>query len=157
MRGKPPTIHDIRREIRYLMRLPVRPPWLPARMPRAKPKQVVRPKGLPQGIDYTSAGRYRARIWLGGAEGGYVSLGIYDSLEEAVGVYQERKALLRKGALPTGVYRHGSRYQAYYTRNGRRHHLGTFPTPEEASAAYQRAKLEVLTMQTRGSSLPQSE
>ena len=39
--------------------------------------------------------------------------------------------------LPRGVYRHGRGYRAQVTVGGVRHHLGTFSTPEEASAAAQ--------------------
>lgn len=39
--------------------------------------------------------------------------------------------------LPRGVYRHPAGYQASVWRSGKRHHLGTFSTPEEASAAAQ--------------------
>ncbi len=37
--------------------------------------------------------------------------------------------------LPRGVYRHGRGYRARVEHNGTRHNLGTFDTPEEASAA----------------------
>ena len=37
--------------------------------------------------------------------------------------------------LPRGVYRSGRRYSAKVRHNGQSHHLGTFDTPEEASAA----------------------
>jgi hypothetical protein len=39
--------------------------------------------------------------------------------------------------LPKGVYQRGSRYRAYIKAHGRSLCLGTFCTPEEASAAYQ--------------------
>lgn len=41
----------------------------------------------------------------------------------------------RKHALPRGVTRNGRGYRARVKHNGTLHHLGTFPTPEEASAA----------------------
>ena len=46
----------------------------------------------------------------------------------------------RKGRvhdLPRGVYRDGRRYRAVVQSGGISHHLGTFSTPEEASAAAQ--------------------
>ena len=43
----------------------------------------------------------------------------------------------RKHDLPRGVYRHGRGYRVQITVGGVRHHLGTFSTPEEASAAAQ--------------------
>lgn len=39
------------------------------------------------------------------------------------------------GGLPRGVTRSGRRYRARVKHNGRNHYLGTFDTPEEASAA----------------------
>lgn len=39
--------------------------------------------------------------------------------------------------LPRGVHRNGRGYQAQVCHNGQRHRLGTFDTPEEASAAAQ--------------------
>jgi hypothetical protein len=38
-----------------------------------------------------------------------------------------------------GVSRHTSGWQATINKNGRRHHLGTFATPQEAHAAYVKA------------------
>ena len=43
----------------------------------------------------------------------------------------------RKHDLPRGVYRNGRGYQAMVGHNGQRYWLGTFSTPEEASAAAQ--------------------
>ena len=43
--------------------------------------------------------------------------------------------------LPTGVGRQGSKFCAEARIDGKKRHLGTFETPEEASAAYQQAIL----------------
>ena len=43
----------------------------------------------------------------------------------------------RKHNLPRGVYRHGRGYRARVKHNGTLHRLGSFDTPEEASAAAQ--------------------
>lgn len=45
----------------------------------------------------------------------------------------------RTNNLPKGVSTHGKRYRAAKTVDGVKTHLGTFDTPEEASAAYQSA------------------
>lgn len=46
--------------------------------------------------------------------------------------------------LPLGVTKHGHKYQAQCTANGKNNHLGTFEMPEEAHKAYLnfRAKLQ---------------
>ena len=43
-------------------------------------------------------------------------------------------------ALPIGVYRRGDKYQAGIRVDHKLCHLGTFPTAEAASAAYQEAR-----------------
>ena len=43
----------------------------------------------------------------------------------------------RRHALPRGVHRHGRGYMALVCHNGQQNYLGTFDTPEEASAAAQ--------------------
>ena len=45
----------------------------------------------------------------------------------------------RKGNLPLGVHRKNKRFEARLYANGSRSYLGTYGTPEEASAAYQKA------------------
>ncbi len=52
--------------------------------------------------------------------------------------HRENVSKGRNRSLPTGVYatRHGRFYSLIYI-NGKQFHLGTFPTPEEASEAYQ--------------------
>ena len=49
----------------------------------------------------------------------------------------------KKHGLPRGVYRSGRGYSAQIGHKGQRHHLGSFATPEEASAAAQ-AKRAIL-------------
>ena len=43
-------------------------------------------------------------------------------------------------ALPKGVCRYGDKYRAAITVDHKQRHLGTFPTVEAASAAYQEAR-----------------
>lgn len=43
-----------------------------------------------------------------------------------------------KSGMPKGVYRHGKRFVAQAWKGGRKHHLGTYDTPEQAHAAYLR-------------------
>jgi len=42
----------------------------------------------------------------------------------------------KKSGLPKGVNKHGNKFQAQIWKNGKIVYLGTFDTPEEASAAY---------------------
>ena len=56
---------------------------------------------------------------------------------------QNRRGATKGRDLPRGVYRHGRRYQASVREGGVLHHLGTFGTVEEASAAAQ-AKRAIL-------------
>ena len=53
---------------------------------------------------------------------------------------QTHQSRNRKYDLPTGVYHHGRKFQAMIGIGGHRWHLGTYDTPEEASAAYQAAR-----------------
>lgn len=46
------------------------------------------------------------------------------------------RILPRASGLPRGVFVKGKKYQARIQVNGKRTHLGTFPTPEQASEAY---------------------
>ena len=165
MRGRPPTLSDIRREIRKVFgpQQRIKAPRIVNLGPKPRlediriVKPAIRPIGLAKGVDYTSCGRYRARIWEGGKYGGYRSLGCFATPEEAAAVYQAEKARLCPRNLPVGVSRNGNRFQASYRLCRHRFYLGAFATAEEASEAYQRAKLEVLTLQMSGSSRPQSE
>ena len=52
---------------------------------------------------------------------------------------------LSKGNLPRGVQRNGSGYMARIRRNNNVLYLGTFDTPEKASAAYKEARHSLLT------------
>ena len=48
-----------------------------------------------------------------------------------------------RGDLPRGVYRDGNRFRAVVVANGTRHHVGSFGTVEEASAAAQAKRMEL--------------
>lgn len=48
----------------------------------------------------------------------------------------------RKFALPKGVYERGGRYRAYIGVNNKTYWLGSYRTPEEASAAYSAAAIK---------------
>jgi hypothetical protein len=49
----------------------------------------------------------------------------------------------KKRDLPTGVYRKGSKLRSWIFINGRKKYLGYYQTQEEASAAYQKALIEI--------------
>lgn len=51
-----------------------------------------------------------------------------------------KKGRGRRGSLPPGVARNHARFFARFTAGGVHHYLGTFDTPEEAHAAWRRAK-----------------
>lgn len=125
--------------------------------------------GLPAGVHWKkSRQKYVASIYANGIRYG---LGSYDTSELAATAYrsvandidfianvtsniqgwivyrvhkatgtQPRPRALRE--LPPGVYASGGRYIAKVKRKNKSQHLGTFDTPEEASAAYIKAKLE---------------
>lgn len=57
---------------------------------------------------------------------------------EAATNFRPQSRTLRE--LPKGVWRKGNRFAASIWNQGTQQHLGTFDTPEQASAAYQEAK-----------------
>lgn len=127
----------------------------------------VRQKSLPPGVKWCAQDqKYQARIKINGKT---CHLGSYSSLSAASRAYKAIEPLadhltlsdidvlkfvrmqilaatgyrinnfsLRQ--LPKGVTRKGSRFQAQIRVNKKKRTLGTFGTPEEASAAYQEAK-----------------
>lgn len=44
-----------------------------------------------------------------------------------------------------GYCKHGNKFRAYLVKKGKQKHLGTFNTEEEASAAYEKAKRQLLS------------
>ena len=56
---------------------------------------------------------------------------------------QSRSGAKPGRGLPRGVHSNGRRYRARVRHNGTDHHLGTFKTPEEASAAAQAKRMEL--------------
>ena len=49
-----------------------------------------------------------------------------------------------RGKLPLGVSNHGKNYQAHVNKDGKLTYLGTFTTPEEAHAAWKKAKALII-------------
>lgn len=115
-------------------------------------------RDLPPGVyKATAAGSYEARIWLG-VRGNY-RLGTFHSVEEAYEAvetaheqldtagpdsFPEKEKVVK--TLPEGVRLHKANKKNPYkskiwTKDGEKH-LGYFPTPEAASAAFQKAKAE---------------
>jgi len=123
--------------------------------------------GLPEGVHWdTKSVKYQARIPWGVPVFGNTYLGQYgdpiiagDVVQEGIGIILDNedeetiKRLLKelkdarteilseaerkKSGLPKGVIKQGDKFAAQIWRNGKNVHLGTFETPEEASATYQ--------------------
>lgn len=108
-------------------------------------------RALPVGV-YRSGVRYMACVRAPLA----VYLGTFDTPESASAAYQAAVAAVEAGRfvrpvfdgrsrrgvrlLPTGVYpTRSGRFQSSVVVSGRSRHLGTFDTPEAASAAYEAA------------------
>ena len=98
---------------------------------------------LPTGV-YSHYGRFQSSV---GIAGKFVYLGAFGTPEEAVEAFENAKERLLAGlqpqrvlktrALPTGVRVSGKRFQAQVTVAGKAVSLGTYNTPEEASAAFE--------------------
>jgi hypothetical protein len=69
--------------------------------------------------------------------------GLKDSRTEVLSEEQKDAsyASRKTSGLPKGVYKNGGSFQARIWRNGKYVHLGTFNTPEEASAVYNRSNV----------------
>jgi hypothetical protein len=123
--------------------------------------------GLPEGVQWhTGTTKYEAWIPRGVPIFGWTYLGQYgdpivagEVVQEGIGIICDNeedetiKRLLkelkdartkilsederRRSGLPKGVKKQGAKFVAKIWRNGKNVHLGTFDTPEEASATYQ--------------------
>lgn len=101
---------------------------------------------------WLESGRWHAR----GRGAGYMmcrkgDLGPYavGNVFIASGIENVSTGPTRKGNLPLGVGHTAKRFIAKRCFNGKRHYLGSFPTPELAHAAYLRATPESLTQMPR--------
>jgi len=92
---------------------------------------------LPAGVEITADGQYKASI-SHNKKSRYI--GTFNTVEEASAAYQAEKErigrpiMASKGDLPTGVFKTSS---GKYRAKTADHHIGTFNTVEEASAAFQ--------------------
>ena len=104
--------------------------------------------GLPKGVQkQTLSKRFTARL---NKNGKVHYLGAFDTPEEAHRAYEAAAndldgkfaAARNKTGLPKGVFQTSAKRESYFARiqrNGKRHYLGTFNTPEEAHEAYCKA------------------
>jgi len=117
--------------------------------------------GFPEGVHWhTKSAKYRAQIPDGVPIFGKTYLGQYgdpivagEVVQEGIGIILDNEGeetirrllkelkdacteVLPKSGLPKGVRKSGSRFIAQIWRNGKYVYLGSFNTPEEASAAY---------------------
>ena len=63
----------------------------------------------------------------------------YADIVWLIEVPKQRITFKEEGDLPQGVKKQGKRFVARYTVNGKKLHIGTYDTPEEASNAYKMA------------------
>jgi hypothetical protein len=119
----------------------------------------VKKEGLARGVQKTSSGKFESRIAFGGK---HHQIGTFDTLEQASAARMSVKINLSafgadevdaafgaaktkalasfvafKRELPKGVYKTPSgKYQSQMRFRGKTHNIGTFDSPEQASAAY---------------------
>jgi len=128
--------------------------------------------GLPEGVYWnTGKAKYEAQIPQGVPVFGNTYLGQYgdpivagDVVQEGIGIICDNvdeetvKRLLKelkdarteilseaerkKSGLPKGVTKEGDKFRTQIWRNGKNVYLGTFNTPDEASAVYQQSEVK---------------
>jgi hypothetical protein len=70
-----------------------------------------------------------------------------ENLRLATKSLQSQNSKNRERNLPRGVYKNGGRYGAMARSHGKAIHLGTYATPEEASAAYEKKREELMSLE----------